>query len=379
MFLETICNMTINCNNFTQPYHNETFRMVLGFGLGISSLMSILENAIVCVVLLKYRILRTPSNAILLSLAFANFCVGFLVAPLYSLEWLNLIPHPHSEIVITARESLIRVFFGISTLTMAFISYDRYLHIRNLKNYKMNRRLLYGGLTLCWLAPIAISSLYLPNVHFKKSMIYVEVISTAFSVLTLAAIIVPYGGVLLVLRRQTSAASSGHITKMLSTENQRKASRTVAIIVTVYLVMNGPAIINEVLLYSYHLDMVCAFLVMANSSVNPIIYFYQTPSLKKHAMMLKKRILVALHLIDGKNKGSTVGSRGSREHEPSEVMVIIDSQLSSRNSRYEYEKKLCSVWTHLLDKSKNIDGSTLMVGMKYPYCFDEPSKNATFV
>ena len=69
MFLDTLCNMTLDCNNFTQPYHNETFRLVLGFGLGISSLMSIIENAIVCVVLLKYRILRTPSNAILLSLA----------------------------------------------------------------------------------------------------------------------------------------------------------------------------------------------------------------------------------------------------------------------------------------------------------------------
>ena len=172
----------------------------------------------------------------------------------------------------------------------------------------MSKKFLYTGLVICWLAPIAISSLYLPVIHFKK-FIYVEIVSTIFSVFTLAAIIIPYGGILLVLRHHTTI--SDNATRQMFTENQRRAGRTVAIIVTVYLLMNGPAIINEVLFISPELNLTCAFLVMANSSINPIIYFYQTPTLKKHAMMVLG--------VSGWWDERTPGDVGD------EVMVIVDS------------------------------------------------------
>lgn len=314
--IEDMCNVTasphdalhigIGCN-ITAHHENESFRRAIGFLLAIASMMATFENAIVLIVLLKYKVLHTPSNVILASLATANFLTGFIVAPLYFLEWLGIISHYLTPVTV-ARESLIRIFFGVSTITMAFISYDRYLHIRRLQNYKMGKKFLYTGLAVCWFAPVAISSLYLPVIHFKK-FIYVEVVSTIFSLFILAAIIIPYAGILLVLRQHTTL--SDNATRQMFTENQRRAGRTVAIIVTVYLLMNGPAIINEVLFVSPELNLTCAFLVMANSAVNPIIYFYQTPTLKKHALML-------LGL-------SRLRDDGSGDGENTEIMVIVDS------------------------------------------------------
>lgn len=316
--VDDLCNMSsstphdalhiggIGCN-ITTDYQNETFRRTIGFLLAITSLMATFENAIVFIVLLRYKVLHTPSNVILASLATANYLTGFLVAPLYYLEWLGILDNTLNPVTVL-RESLIRIFFGVSTITMAFISYDRYLHIRRLQNYKMSKKFLYAGLAVCWFAPVAISSLYLPVIHFKK-FIYVEAVSTIFSLFILLAIIVPYAGILLVLRQHTTLSDSA--TRQMFTENQRRAGRTVAIIVTVYLLMNGPAIINEVLFVSPELNLTCAFLVMGNSAVNPIIYFYQTPTLKKHALKL-----LGLNRLRRKE--------GSHD-ENTEIMVIVDS------------------------------------------------------
>jgi len=321
MGLEDLCNGTLGCNlttHYAPQYGNETFRQALGFVLAVSSVMSTIENAIVFVVLIKYRVLHTPSNAILLSLAAANFLTGFCVSPLYALEWLGII-RARIKLVMATRESLIRIFFGITSITMAFISYDRYLHIRRLQHYKMSKKFLCMGLIICWFAPIAISSLYLPVVHFKRFAVYVEIVSMVFSLTILAAIIIPYGGILVVLRRHTNLLSGDLAARIAFTENQRRAGRTVAIIVTVYLLMNGPAIINEVIMYSYELDMICGFLVMANSSVNPIIYFYQTPTLKKHALIC----------LGG--NGRPGRSRGGTLEEEAGIMVITDSKSTNTN------------------------------------------------
>ena len=116
----------------------------------------------------------------------------------------------------------------------------------------------------------------------------------------------------------------------------------------VYLLMNGPAIINEVIMYSYELDMMCGFLVMANSSVNPIIYFYQTPTLMKHALIC----------LGG--RGRPGRSRGGTMEEEAGIMVINDSKSTNTNQStlWKGSTNQSTLWTKLTNQSTLWKGST---------------------
>ena len=77
-------------------------------------------------------------------------------------------------------------------------------------------------------------------------------------------------------------------------QNQRRAARTVVAIVTVFILMNLPLVINFYLYISkqYSVNFIARsyvfgdYFAVSNSVVNPLIYCYHTPSLRKHILEL---------------------------------------------------------------------------------------------
>ena len=94
-------------------------------------------------------------------------------------------------------------------------------------------------------------------------------------------------------------------------KGERKAVKTVFVILTVFVLTVIPVIIHNALNVSQAMDeeklaksyIIGMMLCVANSAINPVIYYFRTPYLKKHI----KRLL-------GIWRNPDIDSEGKKEH-----------------------------------------------------------------
>lgn len=279
------------CNSTLGNLPNEYWSNVLGSLMCIATISATLENLLVLVVLSKYSVLKTTSNKILASLAMADFLTGATVAPLHAVQYLSEDVRQNC-VVEQMRRYISTALIGASTLSLGFISYDRCLHLVKLQKYKMRLRFLYTVLLVCWLVPILIP--FLRKIS-NSEQIYSATILTVGTI-NLLTILISYLAVILALHQYSRRCGTGF--HQSAVENERRAGVTVLIVITLYISMLVPIFIHHGLNLTNSFDekflaitySVAQCLAILNSSVNPLIYCYRTPVLKKFTRTLFKDV-----------------------------------------------------------------------------------------
>lgn len=273
--------MTVGCNSTLDNLPNDTWKKLFGTHCCFVTMTASLENLGVLFLFYRFSRLQTPSHKIMTSLVVADFLTGSILAPLYAVQFLNerLL---RNCVVESIRRYATTLLVGASTFTLGFISYDRCLHLTKLKQYSMKNKILYTGLSLCWLIPLLLPLLRLTsNTEDAYSLTVIT-----FGILILTTIIVSYFAVVLSLRKYSKRCAI----KTRSLEKERKAAVTVVIIITLYIFMMVPVYIHMGLSVASCFDRYflarsyCISIVLSvtNSCINPIVYCYRTAEMRKH-------------------------------------------------------------------------------------------------
>ena len=264
----------------------QQWKIVFSVLFGILSISATFANGIVIKTIHRYTILHTKSNKILAALAVTDLLASVLVAPINVAQLLNRNSDATGKIYIT-RTCLSTVLILAADNITAFISFDRCLHIVKLSNYEIQNKTLCIVITVCWLIPV-LTSLLLP---LRKDRLFVYLVNVEVWIILLI-ITVCYATLLIALQQYTTRDEN--ILNDAYVKDQEQATRTVVIIITLYILMRLPLVISFFLVMTNRHNLsfntkfyaFANFLCVSNSGVNPLIYCYRTSSLWKHVKKL---------------------------------------------------------------------------------------------
>ncbi|XP_065644264.1 tachykinin-like peptides receptor 86C [Hydra vulgaris] len=286
----------MNCNSTLSNLDSKLLKICFGVSFVTLAIAGSITNAIVLVTQRKFKVLHTVTNQILAHLAITDFLLAVLIPPLFLLQLFFESLETNCKVE-TLRRFLTSFLIGVSGGIIAIISYDRYLHLKRLCNYKLTKKKLRYLSSFCLVLSFTISSL-----RFAKES--QKVYSTAvllFLLFVFISIIFCYSLIGWALYQHSK------ITKLnLNYENKtvhRRACKTAILIVTSFSVTVIPLAWFQIQTLSEHKknkDLALGYtlgilMVLFNTVINPIIYYYRTPKLRQ---CLKQ----TLHLKDRKPK-----------------------------------------------------------------------------
>ena len=284
-YLMIMSNTSCNTNylsNFPSPIWNYTFGTINA----VNAFTAIVENSFVLFIILWYKELCTISDGILISLVITDLLAGCTTSPLYAVKLFSETISLNCTVE-EVRRSLGAVLIGASALSVAAISYDRYLRMMKLHNYSqhMTKGKCILLVLLCW---VIAGSLPLLR-HLPKTEIYYVIAFSTLMALVFLLLIILYFLVLNSLRQRASwRQRSVQIEKQ-----QMRSVKIVILIITVYVLMALPVMIPLILMpLQIDSETMGAIYVSVltlnnlNSSANPIIYYYRNPFIRKYAKKL---------------------------------------------------------------------------------------------
>ena len=143
----------MNCTTRMSTLH-PPLTTVFGASFMLISIMATVANGLVLIIIWKpghHNV--TSTTKLLTSLAVTDLLVGIIVSPLSSWQVLN---YKLNVCEIDYARRYFSIFLGITSgLTLALISYDRYILLTKLTNYNkyMTKRKLIILLIFVWLVP----------------------------------------------------------------------------------------------------------------------------------------------------------------------------------------------------------------------------------
>ena len=147
----------------------KTWFWILGLSL---STLTISGNGFIIFLVCSKRQLRTKTNAFIVSLAVADFCVGMTAVP--SLFFCHMSAGCNSEdaAVYIARNS----FAYASVMNLCSLVLDRYIAVVKPLKYLtfMKRRRVIQMVSLSWAIPVAIKAVYALDKFIFKKYIFVS-------------------------------------------------------------------------------------------------------------------------------------------------------------------------------------------------------------
>ena len=278
----------VNCTDEFEELLDSRWKTTFSVLMTIVSILALLENGIILLVFYRNPVIRTASNMILLSMAAADFLTGLVVAPIYVVLLLDdsLVGNCKFYVI---QKYFATAFMGASALIVAFISFDRFQNMTNLQNYRMSNFVLYRSLFICWSLPILVPIFGLINERVYSMILFIV------GMLVIFIIIISYVALLVAIRKHRLTLNEDMSAILLT--NEKKAWKTVLIIITCYFLMVCPLLVEK-LMYAaeYFSDrnkierpkfvILSKFLCAGNSVVNPLIYGCRTPNIKYRVLML---------------------------------------------------------------------------------------------
>ena len=244
----------------------------------VIALSATVENSLALFALIWYKDMHSRSNRIIVSLAATDLLVGLTIAPLQAAEL--LVPGLHKNCAVDqARRILSAILVEASTFSIAAISYDRYVRLTRLNNYKlhMTRRKINILIITSWLIPVC-----LPVLRYidETETIYVTA-CVSIMIGVLVAIIIFYIMILSTLKRKSSWRSQNPEIE----KRQMQILKCVVKIISCYILMVFPMTAGLLALKAeMHPEVRGAIyntvttLTMLNSTANPVIYYFSTPN-----------------------------------------------------------------------------------------------------
>lgn len=278
---------------------------------GIFAVVSTFGNSLVVYVIWKNISLHTPSNVLLCCLAFSDLAVGLLAQPAF-------VAHKIGELIDNFRlycltratlETVGQISAGVSTLTLAAISVERYLAVRLSLRYKAvvtNKRIfLIVGIFWFVFAVLTISKLFVEKIStFYGSFIFIVLLS-GFCVISVSYVFI-FRCVVRHQKRINSEQIPGTIPQDFTSSKQRssfsllrykKATLTMAYVLGIYLLFYLPfvGVMIARKFYGYTQVIKAAYvctstLVLLNSSANPLIYCWRIKDIRNPVKQTLKKL-----------------------------------------------------------------------------------------
>ncbi|XP_041654741.1 trace amine-associated receptor 13c-like [Cheilinus undulatus] len=301
--------LNTSCRKAKHQTHSET--MFAYFLLSSITLLTICLNLLVIISISHFKKLQTPTCLFLLSLAVADLCVGFLMFfQLMLIEgcWLS------GDFVCALYQYLSLIITNVSTGTVMFISYDRYVAICQPLQYssKLTPKRVQFYIYVYWIFSIICQSLknmenlQNPGRHhacvgecvFSGDDISAIADLICTFLLPISVIVVLYMRVFVVVLSQAQAMHS-HISITVKLQQSRvqtvrksemKAARALGGVVVVFLLCTIPGFClllsgkDNLFNASHSAVVVCLFYF--NSCLNPLIYAFFYPWFRKSVKLI---------------------------------------------------------------------------------------------
>ena len=267
--------------NSTWKYTITTFMLLISF-------IATFENTVILFVLIKLKTLNQSKSLHMLigSLALSDLLAGGTVAPTLAAQLCDGVLAMDCRLE-RFRFYMVTITVGTSVCTLGVISYDRYLRMVRLLNYKMSTMKLCIIITICWAIPI-LAVIFHVVIDAPSSLYGVAIVT--FLTIVSAIVIGSYISTLVALRQLSKHAASSIRTNLV--ENERRVGFTVLIVLTGYMATIIPLIIHYSLLTTSKFDyyflsktyVVALCFSVANSIVNPVIIGYRTNDIKNYLL-----------------------------------------------------------------------------------------------
>ena len=294
----------------------------------LTSVMAIVGNGFALIIIWKPGRKITSPTKLLTSLAVSDLLVGIILSPLTCWQVLDYISLKVCEIDY-ARRYFYFFLCVTSGLTLALISYDRYILLTKLTNYNkyMSKRKLIILLTLAWLVPALIPVFQIKI--FGPYIYFLGIVICFFGVLIV--LIISYCCIVRVIRKKekkvltrvkelqlvenntdtancekgkepSNLTKNKHVNEkdMSKKVEQREKkyvalAKSVVILILFFLLLNVPVSLWTILsLINVKYDFVnknfmdicyvtASLTAQFNSCVNPFIYFFKNPEFRRRA------------------------------------------------------------------------------------------------
>lgn len=269
----------------------------------------LIGNSLVCMVVLRNRVMRTPMNYLLVNLAAADMTVAVFIAARY--VFTLIFAHPKG----TAGDVVCQLFTGeafvwVGALASAFslvcIALERYLAIKfpyderkRITTTKLKRIVALGWvLAASWNMPLFMYARYDPISEFclfqwpsaNFAQIHSPLCAVVYGVLPITVMIYLYSKLVYKLWFRPTAKST--MVQQTKLRCCKKSSRLVVTVSVIYSICWIPVLVVYVFssfstqqLYSA-VHTTSIVLVTLNSAINPVLYSWQSDRFRKHLVAL---------------------------------------------------------------------------------------------
>ncbi|XP_051780134.1 trace amine-associated receptor 13c-like [Erpetoichthys calabaricus] len=300
-------SVNISCIKHVRPF---IVSVILYLLASVAAMLTFCGNLVVIISISHFKQLHTPTNILVLSLAVADFLVGILIMPFMVIRSVESCWY-FGDIICSVYTNVLFVLTEVSILNLVIIAIDRYVALCD--------PLLYSTKITVGVASLSVSIVWLVSLIYSCSVLFSDVntketigsnrcpgdcvlilskiwgtVDILFSFIFPAFIMITlYTKIFVVARRHIRAISmqqkdSGNQTKTrLIKKSERKAAKTLAIVVVVFILCWLPyyiyTILNQFITFPVPPAITGGFLWLAylNSGLNPIIYALFYPWFRK--------------------------------------------------------------------------------------------------
>ncbi|KAM9798363.1 uncharacterized protein ACB057_009431 [Neosynchiropus ocellatus] len=274
---------THHCSGFGDSHLQAFLCFLFYFVLSSFSLVTICGNLLVVVSVAYFRQLHTPTNFLVLSLAACDLLVGAVVFPL-SMKSPESSCHRLYDSLCKVRGVFDVALCSCSILNLSCISIDRYYAVCHPLTYKskISSRVAGWMILLIWSvsAMIGVSFLFGGSHHVCDEPCLGNLIQNIAGLLfafylPVLTILLIYLRIFLVARKQARS-----IQKFTANRTERRATRTLAIVMGVFLVCWLPFFLCTTvrsftsILLPISFNETLNWLALSNSMLNPFIYAF---------------------------------------------------------------------------------------------------------
>ncbi|XP_022787549.1 trace amine-associated receptor 9-like [Stylophora pistillata] len=277
--------------------------------LSILCFFALFLNAVVVFVTWRTPALHSPRNILLCSLAATDFFVGFTAQPFFVVAEMFLLFGKLDKYCLTVFMHFYSswLFNGISFLTLTTISYERYLalrfHLRYTELITASRVIITVVIYwLIWAALVTILWFWAMSKLLAYALTAVCIILGVISLRCLALIHKT-------VKRHKKHVRDTNQRTFQSMIRYRRSTNTMIILVAAFALSYFPFVITTAIsasqeqedLRTSSVHCLAVAIMFANSSINPVIYFWRVTELREAA----KRTLRKFHPIKAKRRTDT--------------------------------------------------------------------------
>lgn len=296
--LSNSSNSTIRHPNCKIIYEAGVFLILANV---FTSLLGTLGNVLVWIAFFKKPNLRTVTNYFLVNLAFADLLVTLLAQPLFCVRLQHTIENSCRKDIRISYKSASSLSCFASIATLACVSVDRFISLRNPLNYRniVTKARAIAMICVVWMSALSYNSVLYAN-NFKETDIWKAVTVSSF-LICYVTICVMHCCMYVITRRFIRRVYGTHeqtpdVQKIEEVyKREKKAAKTVALVFLLFSISWLPYIVQTFvkgvaqLRVAREISYPLFTLALMNSSVNPILYSFRNKEFKNAVEKMFRR------------------------------------------------------------------------------------------